>query len=322
MASNFVHDNQLLIGLPKDRVELRSFIDPLTGNDITKVKLIVNGPRYALESLHRETLELLVNLPAVDWEHGSSVQFTAADLQRTAVLGQQGVTVAMEPSRVRVDVIPVASVDRQLHIDLVELQADERLRGRLRTDTAEFSRTAVRVVGPKQALQSFPNKTERPFLAQLQAREGDYRVSGSVVLQQVYSDSGLRLADPVAVTMQLMPVMQEFAFELPIRVDDLSLPEELRGRYQPTVKTRAVKIKAGGALQSRLIGQGSQAAAWARDNLRLSVWILPRGDGTQYPDEFAKEAQLELLPTLRDQVNPLEFGLAETVSVTLRRQNP
>jgi hypothetical protein len=119
-----------------------------------------------------------------------------------------------------------------------------------------------------------------------------------------------------------MPVMQEFAFELPIRIDDLSLPEELRGRYQPTMKMRTVKIKAGGALQSRLIGQGSQAAAWARDNLRLSVWILPRGDGTQYPDEFAKEAQLELLPTLRDQVNPLEFGLAETVSVTLRRQNP
>src|SRR5262249_48843741 len=114
----------------------------------------------------------------------------------------------------------------------------------------------------------------------------------------------------------------EFSFELPIRVDDLSLPEELRGRYQPTVKTRTVRIKAGGALQSRLIGQGNQAAAWARDNLRLSVWILPRGDGTQYPDEFAKEAQLGLLPPLRAQVNPLESALAETVSATLRRQNP
>src|SRR5262249_37703276 len=260
-ASNFVHDNQLLIGLPKDRVELRGFVDPLTGNDITKVKVIVSGPRYALESLHRETLELLVNLPAVDWEHGSSVQFTAADLQRTMVLSQPGGTVAMEPSRVRFDVIRVASVDRQLHIDLGELQADERLRGRLRPDTAEFSRTTVRVVGPKEALQSFPNKTERPFRAELQTHEGDYRVSANVVLQPVYSNLGLRLADPVAVTMQLMPVMQEFSFELPIRVDDLSLPEELRGRYHPTVKTRTVRIKAGGALQSRLIGQGSQAAS-------------------------------------------------------------
>jgi diadenylate cyclase len=319
-ASNFVHDSQLLIPLPKDRVELRGFVDPVNGNDITKVTLIVNGPRYALESLHRETLELLVNLPG-DWEHGS-IQFTAADLQRTMVLAQPGVTVTMVPSRVRVDVIQVASVDRQMHIDLVELQADERLRGRLRPETAEFSPATVRVVGPKQSLQSFPNKTEKPFCAELKAREGDYRVSANVVLQQVYSDSGLRLAEPVAVTMQLMPVMQEFPFELPIRVDDLSLPEELRGRYQPTVKTRTVRIKAGGALQSRLIGQGSQAPAWARENLRLSVWLLPRGDGTQYPDEFTREAQLELLPTLRDQVNPLEFGLAETVSVTLRRQNP
>src|SRR5262249_7925426 len=161
---------------------------------------------------------------------------------------------------------------------------------------------SVRVVGPAQALQSFPNKTERPFCAELRARENDRQVTAAVALQPAYVESGLHLAEPVSLTLQLLPMMKDYTFELCVRVDDQSLPPDLQGRYQPDAKKKLAKIQAGGALASLLVGQGDQAQAWALNNLRLLVWIQPRDDNTAYPPEFTQAAALELLGPLRDQV--------------------
>lgn len=322
---DFTHGNQLLIDLPLERIELRGFVDVATSKPIQGVELTVSGPRYLIENLRRDQLlELPVKLPQVDWEKFAAIEFTAADIQRPLQLAQQNVMLTMDPARVRIDAVPTGSIEYQLGLNLVELQigGDNRLRGRLRTDTAEFSRPTVRVLGPSAALATLSNLTDPLFRADLRARESDRQVSAPVVIQSRFADQGLSIFESASVTLQLMPVMQEFTFDLQVRIDDLSLPADQRGRYQPDLTTKQVTVKAGGALLSKLIGEGDRAAAWAKDHLRLSVWIKPREEGSAYPVKFTDQATLEVLGPLRDSISAQEFGLVESVSVTLRRPGP
>lgn len=324
--ANFAHGNQLLVDLPLDRVELKGFVDIGTGNRQDTVSLSIRAPRYVIDNLQRDqTIELPIKLPPVDWEKLATVEFTVDDIQRTLQLSQPNVTLKMDPPRIRIDASPISRQDLQLNLDMIDLQlgGDERLRSRLRTEKPEFSRPTARIVGAAAAMQAFANRTDRPFRAELRAAgDADRTVSAVITLHPRYAEQGLRLAEQISLTLQLTPVMQEFTVELPLRIDDLSMPLELRGRYQPDFTAKQVKIKAGGALLSKLIGEGDRVAAWARTNLRLSVWIQPRDDSSTYPPEFTTQANLEVLGTLRDLVTAQDCGLVETVSVTLRRPGP
>jgi hypothetical protein len=241
-----------------------------------------------------------------------------ADIQRTDRL-LQNVELAMQPPRVTVEIERMDAMDIPLALERVALQADERLQPRLRMDTAEFSRESVRVRGTARHLQRL-RSIDRPFSANLTARANERQLTAALQLA-VPADVPLAIADPCSLTIQLMPVTQEFTFDLPLRIDDLSLPPELRGLYRATAQNRTARIRAGGALRSTLIAfEDSERQQWASDHLRLLAWIAPREDKAAFGPEIVVAARLEVQGPLRDRLDLVEFGLAEPVSVTLHRE--
>jgi hypothetical protein len=309
--------SQLLVGLPPDLVALRAFKDT-AGNRITSVDLEVKGPQWVIDGLRGRPLVLTVAWPTgVDWQTKDSVDFSVAEIQRTDRL-LQNVDMNLEPPRVTVEIERMDAMDIPLALERTALQADARLQPRLRMDTAEFSRESVRVRGTARHLQRL-RSIEKPFVANLTARANERQLTAALQLA-VPADVPLAIADPCSLTIQLMPVTEQFAFDLPLRIDDLSLPAALRGRYRVEPKTRSVRILAGGALRSTLIAfEESERQQWASDHLRLLAWIQPREDSAAFGPDIVVEARLEVQGPLRDRLDLVEFGLAEPVSVTLHR---
>lgn len=322
-AESLGSGNRLLISLPTDRLALRNFIDAATGQVIEnrQVQLSISGPNFEIDAMRAMTMSLPVTLPNVDWERNDSAEFTIADVRRTLrQLNDPEVSIAMQPPRVRIVVERMDDAEVKLHPDRIEVAVDsERLRARLRLNSAEFSRDFARVVGRANELVVF-RADERPFVVRLSARSNDRQVTADVMLHQRHQTRGLRIDPACTMTVPLSPEMQEFTFILPVRTDDLSLPAEQRGMFRPDVDELEVRIKAGGALLTTLISRPEQAARWARQHMRLGVSLQPRIDGTAFPDEFPLQARLELTGSTLDQFDPAEYALAETVTVQLRRR--
>lgn len=311
--------NQLVVILPPDRV-LRGFQD-LTGKSIDKVTINFRGPKNTIEALRSEGLKLGVSLPKVAWDRVESADFTVDDVQRThRSLDDGSVTMSMDPQRVKIQVVGISTETLQLSADQVDLSygADDRLKARVREETLEFAPKFAHVVGPEQAMQSFlANKAEKPLRAALVARQGERQLFASVTLRPELEQSGLRLREPCSLTVQLRPVMETFALALPVLVDDLTLPPELRGRYQPDVANAEAKVRVGGALLSKLkTFEAEPRAQWAKNNMRLMVSIQPRDDDSPYPSEFRAFARLLVLGS-NDSAG--EYDLETPVSVNLRR---
>jgi hypothetical protein len=133
----------------------------------------------------------------------------------------------------------------------------------------------------------------------------------------------LRFQSVPILTMQLRPLTEPFDLELPIVVDDLALPAELRGRYQPEAKTRRVRIVASGALRTSLVAMSdpdpTRMRDWAAANLRLHIHIPPLDSGVTYIPEIDRQARLMLVGKSVDSVDRNECLLDETVVVKLRR---
>ena len=156
--------------------------------------------------------------------------------------------------------------------------------------------------------------------AQLAAPSSARQIPAQITLQPQFEELGLRLRERCSLTVQLRPEMQGYSFDLPVLVDDLALPPELRNQYRPDTPTKAVRIKAGGALLSKLVGfEPGPRAEWARANLRLLVWIPPREDESSYPEKILARARLYLVDSVRDGDNAADFGLEELVTVELIR---
>jgi hypothetical protein len=103
-------------------------------------------------------------------------------------------------------------------------------------------------------------------------------------------------------------------------VDDKSLPEAMRNQYRPDAPTKTVRIKAGGALLSKLVGfEPAPRADWAKANMRLVVWLQPRDAGDAYPDKLTEVARLYVGGSMRETDNGQDYGLDELVTVELSR---
>lgn len=312
--------NQVFVTLPTDRVALRGFWNVTTGEEILAASVEIQGPKYQIEELKGEGLTLFVQLPNVKWEDTESVEFKASDLTGPRVLRDPSVTVSLDPPIVRVAVERVARRTIQLHHDKVELQVpgNDRLRDRVRTQTMEFEPSQVTIYGRAQSLQDL-SLTERPFRAVLTARPDAREASAPITLASGLVERGLRLENACSLRVQLAPVLKEYTLPIPVLVDDRALPLEKQGLYEPDQEVMTVTIRAGGVLDSALVGLDNdpdRLEQFARDNLRLFVLIPAReesGDLTRVP-------RLIVVGQIADELSRAEYGLAEnqTIAVLLK----
>lgn len=314
----------LQVNLPLGVVSVRGFVNPATERTLPEVKIWFSGPKYVVESLLGAQMVLSVG-PFQDrkWDEIEVLEFSAADIRRTDRL-LQSVTLEMDPPRVRINLERNVTKTFTLKADLVELQFrpgdEERLRQRLRMDRTEFTRDVLTVRGPKSRVDGFPERGRSPFRALVEPINSERQVAGAIAINS--GDAALVLDAQTTITIPLIPRHSEFTVELPIRVDDLSLPERLRGRYRPDEPTKLVKIKASGELESKLLGIGDpeERLRWARQHLRLAVWIPPRDETDSYPEVDVRDARLELLHPMAARLDPINYILDGAVSVILRQQ--
>ncbi|MBX3461850.1 MAG: hypothetical protein KF830_01655 [Planctomycetes bacterium] len=314
--------DRLAVVLPTDRVVGRRFM--VGDREIQSVRVILRGSRFKIDALQnqREQLDLQISgFAGLDWSTRRDVEFTAADIRRdTRVL--QGVDIGLEPSRIRLEVERIDEWELRLGLDDVEVDVgDEDVLRRLRLDTAEFQPPIARILGPASAIARVRQPGPKPLRARVR-RIGSEQRQVSAVLELVAArELDLRLAEVPTVTFQVLPVLQTFQFELPLVVDDLALPPEMRGVYRADARSLLVRIRAGGQLRARLLTLDGRARQqeWAAANLRLLV-VVPRPEpGAPYGQELVLEARLLVLETAQLTVDPTERLLDEAVSVTLRR---
>ena len=314
--------NQLLVVLPTDRVIGRRFMDG--DREIQSATVILRGPRYRIESLDArggEPLELqITGFTGLDWTNRRDVEFTAADIRPDIRL--QGLDIQLEPKRIRLEVERVDVWELPLTTDDVEIDfPDEETQRRVRLDTAEFQPDSARILGPANAINSIRGPGRKPLLARLRRVGSSERQVSATLELAVGRELGLKLAEPTKVTFQLLPVLETFTFELPLMVDDLSLPPAQRGIYRADEPTRLVRIRVGGQLRLHMMAMGpDDRQAWAAANLRLLVVVPRPAAGETMPVELTREARLLVLETAQMTVDPIERLLDEAVAVTLRQK--
>ncbi|MEC8653453.1 MAG: hypothetical protein VXY92_12925, partial [Planctomycetota bacterium] len=101
-------ENELAVALPMDRVVKQRFLDG--DREIQDVTVTVSGPRFRLDALKEEPLNLVVRtLLNREWARSGDggdvqvVEFGAADIRRSARALEE-VDIAMTPSLVRLEV--------------------------------------------------------------------------------------------------------------------------------------------------------------------------------------------------------------------------
>ena len=322
-----IFNSRLAVQLPTDQVVGHRFLDG--DREVTGVKIKLSGPRYRVDALTEEALDLQVTtflkFASSEWANRKSVEFTASEIQRN-LTALQGVHVEMEPSRVTLEVELLVDRPLPLSLDQIELLVDESVESRLRRETVTFSPEAARLLGPASSLAQFPAKGSKPLQARLRQPRNNERQLTAILELTAAPDLGLRLAENPSMTIQVLPVTQIFELDVPLRVDDLALPKELQGLYRPEAMVQRVRIKAGGELQSKLVllgddrnGDKSRQAEWARAHLRLDLWIPPLEAGATYPPELVREARLFLRGPMQASVDRTECELDKPVSILLRR---
>ncbi len=317
-----VGSDRLVVVLPTDRVVGKRFLEGEKAID--RVGIRVSGPRHRVAEIEESRLDLqIIKFLDLDWGSRTSVEFTAADLRSEKLL--QDLHVELVPPRVRLEVELIEEQPFQLSLDLVELIEDEQFARRVQVDTAEFAPGKAVVLGRAIDLDRFKKRAGKPFRATVKSAGNERQVTASLELVGGV-DSGLRFQSVPILTMQLRPLTEPFDMELPIVVDDLALPAELRGKYEPEAKVRTVRIKVGGNLRSQLVnlregGDQRKLVEWAAANLRLYVHIARPDGGGGLPAEFAREARVLYVGRQHQLVDRNECLLDETVLVKLRRNS-
>ncbi len=313
--------DRLAIALPTDRVVGLRFFDG--DRPIDKVEVRISGPRFRIATIETERLDLQITaFLGLDWSTRTSIEFTVADVRRDQRV-LQDLEIELSPPRIRLDVENIASREIPLSFDVVDL-VEGAFVGRLRRDTAEFTPPSALVLGPAIGIDQLGKRTNKPFRAVMESGGTDRKVKAHLELIDG-PDLGLKFATPPLLTMQVLPQTTKFELELPIVVDDLALPPEQRGSYQPEAKTRMVRVAAGGELRSRLVNMGeggdsTSMAEWAAANLRLLVHIPRAEPGAAHLTEIDRPARLLLVGRLYETLDRNECLLDETVVVKLRQK--
>lgn len=311
---------RLAVVLPTDRVVGLDFLDG--ERRIDKVDVIVSGPRFRIAAIEDQPLDLQVTaFLGREWGQRTTVEFTAADVRRD-LLSLRDLTIRLRPDRIRLDVERIAELAVPLSLEQVELQ-EGQLAGRLRRETAEFAPATAIVLGKAFGIDQLQKRGGRMFRATMEGVGNERQVSAPLELIGA-QELGLRFAQTPQVTMQVRPQTWPFDVVLPVIVDDQALPAELRGVYQPLEKTMAVRIRAGGALRSRLVNLGegedkSRMLEWAAANLRLLVHLPRLEPGQTYLPEVDRLPRLLLVGSLFETVDRQELALDQSVVVKLRR---
>ena len=255
------------------------------------------------------------------------VEFTDVNIQRLSNL--QGLEITkMEPARVRLEVYRKVARALLLELDLVEIQADEKLRARFLPGKERFAPPEVNLVGSATTINRFFDqlKTEgfRPFLANLSETAGEPSATGKVELG-LGPDSDLRLEqEAVNLSIPLSAQGQELSLnvELPLIIDDKALPEQWRGKYHARddrdgKRLVATKVNFYGPLRDELRNRDPEyQQQWVEDYLRLYVALPPLPEGREPDADYPALARLLLNPQTVTR-NPDDCTLASTPTITL-----
>jgi len=325
--------NQLSIELPTEQVVGRRFFDG--DNVIETITIQLNGPRHLIDTIEKDNRDNRVDLQVkrwlrADWTNRKDCEFTAADIERNKAL--EGVRIEMDPRLIRLEVEKITDLPLELSTSLVDLQVDdpESLGKRLRLDTATFSPARAVILGPASSITTFQSRApgNRPLKARLKGGGSERQITTILELTAA-PELGLRLAETPSMTIQVLPVTEVFELEVPLDVDDLALPADLQGDYQPdpATRTKVVRIRAGGKFRARLTSlrehnDKSQLGDFALAYLRLTVWIPPPEAGSLPPPEIAREAILVLVGPERFSVDRNECELDQPETITLRKKKP
>jgi len=311
---------RLAVVLPTDRVVGRRFFDG--DREIDKVEVVVSGPRFRIDALEDEVLNLQVTkFLSLDWAARTNETLTAADIRRDRPLEQ--LRIDLVPPRIRLEVERVEERPFTLTWNLVDVQ-EGLFADRLRRETCKFAPETAVVLGSANGIETLTKLGGKPFRAVLKGGLNDRQASASLELVGG-AELGLRLAAVPVMSVDVLPQMFRYDLELPILVDDLSLPAEARGTYKPETRTMMVAIRAGGTLRGLLVQQtdngdvkdGRRLAEYAAQNLRLLVYVRPEASLGQ---EIERQARLFFVGKEYQTIDRTEFSLQDPVIIKLRRQ--
>lgn len=316
---------RVAVELPTNRVVGRNFYNANEpGPAMTELRIAFRGPRYLIDSLENQQLDLrITKFVNTDWSETTSVNFTAADIDRTLkALQDPAVQVEILPPAVRLEVERIESHSQPLTLEDVELVGvDTELAARLRRDTVRFAPDTARILGPASSLAGFPPRGGKPFRVRL-GSPGNAREVTAILELTSPPEAGLRLAETPSLTVQLMPVTEVFEVKLPVVVDDNALPAELRGLYRPEKAEELVRIRAGGNLRAQLVLRRADGKLdeFATEFLRLDVYIARPAPGTLLGAELPLVARLAVRGPLQDTVETTDYRLDQTLLVRLLRK--
>jgi hypothetical protein len=314
--------NRLAVVLPMDRVVGKQFLDGERPIDHVEVK--ISGPRYRVAEVEKLPIDLQISKYAgEDWSTRTMLEFTAQDL-RTEQWLRNDLKIELVPPRIRIDVQMLGEKRFALSTNTVDVRPGI-YDGRLQPDSAEFSPDTALVRGSKEALADLMARAvkERLFYATMGEGANDRQARGEVALVDA---PGVQLERPTPlVTMQLRPNTMRIQLEVPILVDDLALPPDLRGLYACDERTRTVFVLAGGDLRTTLVslresGDKSALTEFVEENLRLVVHVPRLRPGTLLQPEIeGLKARLIVHGRLASILAPNECLLGEVVTVKLKR---
>ena len=319
-------ENQLAIALPTDRVVKRRFLDG--DREIQNVTVTVSGPRFRIDALKEERLNLAVlTLLNREWsrsEEGGDVQvveFGAADIRRD-VRSLEEVDIAMSPPRVRLEVGIQDNVEFEVGNEHVEFVA-EGFRSRLLLETAQYTPPKVRIIGPARSIQKLAGRLEqgRPIL-QARLDEVEPQASGQLTIVDG-PELSLNFLQPASVRVDLLPTRDDYTFELPVVVDDLGLAPADRGKFLPEEPRVPLRVSLSGRLRVDVgvIESDEARQRWAENNLRLVVHLQRPEDGNRFGDVLSRPLHLVPIGPLLERTERSEYKIEGARNVTLRRKD-
>ena len=320
-------ENQLAIALPTDRVVKRRFLDE--DREIQNVTVTLSGPRFRIDALKEERLNLAVmTLLNREWSRSGEgedvqiVEFGAADIRRD-VRALEEVDIEMSPARVRLEVGIQDNIEFEVRNEHVEFLADG-FRSRLLLETAQFTPSTVRIIGPARSIQKLGARLQQgqPVL-QAKLEEVEPQAPGPLqIIDQ--ADLSVYFEQPASVRVDLLPTRDDYTFELPVVVDDLSLKPEDRGSFQPEEARIPLRISFSGRLRVDVgvIESDEARQRWAEENLRLVVHLQRPEDGNRFGELLSRPLHLVPIGPLLERTERSEYKIEGARNVTLRRKNP
>ncbi|MEC8253814.1 MAG: hypothetical protein VYA51_06620 [Planctomycetota bacterium] len=320
-------ENELAVALPMDRVVKQRFLDG--DREIQDVTVTVSGPRFRIDALKEEPLNLVVRtLLNREWARSGDggdvqvVEFGAADIRRSARALEE-VDIAMSPPLVRLEVRVQDNVVLAVRKEHVEFLA-EGFASRLLLEKAQFTPPEVKVLGPARSIQKFAERFERgePVL-RAQLDEIEPQASGQLTIIDG-PEMGLYFQQPASVRVDLLPTRDDYTFELPVVVDDLNLKEADRGVFLPSEPRIPLRVSLSGRLRVDVgvIESDEARQRWAEANLRLVVHLQRPEDGNRFGEVLSRPLHLVPIGPLLERTEVGEYKIEGARNVTLRRKNP